>query len=71
MQSPVGFTLSELTEKTGRTEASIRSLLSRHKIKPLSYEAIYPPEALELITSAKRGRPAKKPVSPGPPPADN
>jgi len=61
MQSPLGYTVSELMEKSGKTEGAIRSLLSLHNIKPLSYEAVYPPEALELIANAKRGRPPKKP----------
>ena len=32
-------------------------MLSRHSIKPISYEAIYPPETLALIESVKKGRP--------------
>jgi len=52
-----GYTVSELMEKSGRSRASVVTLLSRHDIKPLSYEAIYPPDALDVILAAKRGRP--------------
>ena len=52
-----GYTVSELMEKSGKSRASVVTLLSRHDIKPLSYEAIYPPEALDVILAAKRGRP--------------
>jgi hypothetical protein len=56
-----GYTVSELAEKTGKTISAIQSWLSIHKIKPLSYEAIYPPETLESLLKAKRGRPPKQP----------
>jgi len=55
-----GYTVSELMQKTRKTRSAIESLLSLHKIKPLSYEAIYPPQALDMLLNAKRGRPAKK-----------
>ena len=54
-----GYTVSELMEKTGKSQTAIRSLLSLHNIKPVSYEAVYPHEALELLLNAKRGRPKK------------
>ena len=59
----VGYTVSELMEKTGKSQTAIRSLLSLHNIKPISYEAIYPHEALDVLLNAKRGRPSKKPPS--------
>jgi hypothetical protein len=57
----VGYTVSELMEKTGKTRSAIESLISLHKIKPLSYEAVYPLETLNLIKNARRGRPRKIP----------
>jgi len=59
-----GYTVSELMQKTGKTRSAVESWLSLHKIKPLSYEAIYPSETLTLLKNAKRGRPAKNPVDP-------
>jgi len=55
-----GYTVTELMQLTGKSRGAIKSLLANHDIKPLSYEAIYPTEALEVITNAKRGRPTKK-----------
>jgi hypothetical protein len=53
-----GYTASHLAELTGKTRHAIEQWLSSHDVKPLS-EALYPPETLEAIKSAKRGRPAK------------
>jgi hypothetical protein len=55
-----GYTVSELMKKTGKARHAIESWLSRHNIKPLSYEAIYPLDTLEKIMEAKRGRPPKQ-----------
>jgi hypothetical protein len=57
MKPITGYTVSELMEISRKSEGAIRSLLSRHNIKPISYEAIYPPETIEIIRGAKRGRP--------------
>ena len=54
-----GYTVSELAEKTKKSIPAIQSWLSRHNIKPLSYEAIYPPDILDKIKDIKRGRPPK------------
>jgi hypothetical protein len=62
-----GYTVSELAEKTGKTRHAVESWLSDHGIKPLSYEAIYPPDTLNMLLAARRGRP-KKPRDAGPPP---
>jgi hypothetical protein len=61
-----GITVSELMVATSLSESTIRNRLSRLGIKPLSYEAIYPPDTLDKIKAVKRGRPPKFP----PPPAD-
>jgi hypothetical protein len=61
-----GYTASQLAELTGKTRHAIESWLSLHKIKPLS-EAIYPPDTLDKIREAKRGRPSKKPGAQEPP----
>jgi hypothetical protein len=54
-----GYTVSELAELTNKSRHAVESWLSTHKIKPLSYEAIYPPDTLDKIKDAKRGRPPK------------
>jgi hypothetical protein len=54
-----GYTASQLAELTGKNRHAIESWLSNHKIKPLSYEALYPLDTLKKIREAKRGRPPK------------
>jgi hypothetical protein len=54
-----GYTASELAELTKKTRHAVESWLSTHGIKPLSYEAIYPADTLELLLASKRGRPPK------------
>ena len=54
-----GYTVTQLMEKTGKSRSAIMSILSRYQIKPLSYEARYPPETVETIMQAKVGRPPK------------
>jgi len=61
----IGYTVSELMEKSGKTRSAVESWLSIHKIKPLSYEAIYPPDILDRLIAAKRGRPKKPPEPKG------
>jgi hypothetical protein len=56
-----GYSIAELMEKTGKKRNTIEALLAIHKVKPVLSGYLYPPEALELIANAKRGRPAKKP----------
>jgi hypothetical protein len=53
-----GYTASQLADLTGKTRHAIESWLSLHKIKPLS-EALYPPDTLDKLREAKRGRPPK------------
>jgi hypothetical protein len=60
-----GITISELVEATGLRKNTIEVRIHRLGIKPLSYEAIYPPDTLEKIQSVSGpGHPAKKPKAP-------
>jgi len=54
-----GYTASELAEKAEKTRHAVEVWLSNHKIKPLSYEAIYPPDTLKKLLESRRGRPKK------------
>ncbi|MDR1325495.1 MAG: hypothetical protein LBK00_05615 [Treponema sp.] len=54
-----GITISELVEATGLRKNTIEVRIHRLGIKPLSYEALYPPDTLDRIKDAKRGRPKK------------
>jgi hypothetical protein len=56
-----GYTASELAELLNIPRYTVENRLSRFGIKPISREAIYPPEAYERLKNVKRGRP-KKPV---------
>jgi hypothetical protein len=58
-----GYTVSELAKKTGKTRHAVESLLSRHKVKPIVGEVLYPPEVIGLIKEARQGRP-RKPAAP-------
>ena len=55
-----GYTISELRTLTNKSRTALETWLSNHKIKPLTYEAIYPQEVLDMIRAARRGRPRKK-----------
>jgi hypothetical protein len=60
-----GLTLTEICSalKIKRKAAEMR--LYRAGIKPLTVEALYPPDTLDKIKEAKRGRPSKpKPDEP-------
>jgi hypothetical protein len=59
-----GYTVTELMEKSKKSRGSVESFISRHGIKPLSYEARYPTDTLEKLLNAKIGRPSKKTASP-------
>jgi len=54
-----GLTTSELAELLKLPIETVRRRLTRAGIKPITHEAIYPPEALDLIRNAKVGRPKK------------
>jgi hypothetical protein len=58
-----GYTVSELAKLTGKKRHTVETWLSYHQVKPLNSELLYPPDTLERIRAAKRGRPPK--------PADN
>jgi hypothetical protein len=54
-----GLTMSDMIEITGLKKGTIAARLSRLKIKPVSYEAVYPHDTIARILSVKRGRPPK------------
>jgi hypothetical protein len=56
-----GFTVSEMAQILGIKENTIGHRLFLAKIKPLTYKAVYPENALETIKSmSKVGRPKKE-----------
>jgi hypothetical protein len=59
MPDEEGYTVTELMEKTKKSRGAVESFISRHGIKPVSYEARYPKDTLKRILAAKRGRPPK------------
>ncbi|MCL2138808.1 MAG: hypothetical protein FWH41_04680 [Treponema sp.] len=60
MKTIIGYTISDLMEKTGKSRNAIESWICIHKIKPLTNEVIYPPDTLDKLLRARRGRPPKK-----------
>ena len=63
MKSLPGYTVSELMKESGKSRSAVESWISRHKVKPVSYEARYPEEILVELKKTTRGRP-KKPGTP-------
>jgi hypothetical protein len=55
-----GYTVTELMKESKKSRGSVESFISRHGIKPLSYEARYPEDTLEKLLKAKVGRPKKQ-----------
>jgi len=60
-----GITISEMAKELNLKRHAVEVRLSRAGIKPLTMEAIYPPDTLDKIREAPRGRP-KKQVNPEP-----
>jgi hypothetical protein len=54
-----GWTIREMAEKLELPEHTVQVRVSRAGIKPITREAIYPPDTLERIREAPMGRPPK------------
>jgi len=55
-----GVTISEIVQKTKKSRHAVEAWLSRHNIKPIIGEFLYPPETLNAIQNAPgKGRPRK------------
>jgi predicted transcriptional regulator len=54
-----GITISEMAKELGKKRHTVEQRLIRFGIKPITYEALYDPEVLEIIKDSKRGRPPK------------
>ena len=53
------MTLTEMAKSLGVPQRTVERRIQRAGIKPLSREAIYPPDTLDKIKDAKPGRPKK------------
>jgi predicted ArsR family transcriptional regulator len=58
-----GLTLTEMAKKLGIPQRTVERRIQRAGIKPLSREAIYPSDTLDIIKDVKMGRPKKQPES--------
>jgi hypothetical protein len=60
-----GWTIREMAERLELPEHTVQVRVSRAGIKPITREAIYPPDTLDRIREAPMGRPpkAKQPES--------
>jgi predicted ArsR family transcriptional regulator len=54
-----GLTASEMASKLKIPLKTVKKRLERAGIKPLTQEAVYPENALEIIKNIKMGRPKK------------
>jgi predicted ArsR family transcriptional regulator len=54
-----GITISEMAERLGIPKYTVENRLSRAGIQPVFSGSLYPPDTLDKIKEAKRGRPAK------------
>ena len=60
MKEMNGLTLSEISKELGIPVNTLRQRITRLGIKPLSQEAIYPPEVLDILRNVPgKGRPRK------------
>jgi hypothetical protein len=55
-----GWTVREMAAELGIPEHTVQVRVSRAGIKPITREAIYPPDTLDRIREAPMGRPPKK-----------
>ena len=65
-----GLTATEMAEKLNLKIKTVKKRLEAANIRPLTKEAVYPLEALEIISKVSMGRP-KKPVKSPPENSDN
>jgi len=56
-----GITISYMAKCLGISYQTAARRIERAGIKPLTYEALYPPDTLDKIREAHRGRPKKSP----------
>ncbi|MDR1324898.1 MAG: hypothetical protein LBK00_02555 [Treponema sp.] len=61
-----GITISELIEAIGLRKTPLKSVSIGLALSPCPYEALYPPDTLDRIKDAKRGRPPKAKPEPLP-----
>jgi hypothetical protein len=54
-----GWTIRELAEILGIPPNTVKQRVFQAGIKPITREAIYPPDTLDLIKEAPMGRPKK------------
>ena len=54
-----GITLSELVAETGKSRHAIEQWLFNHGIEPIFSGSVYPPDTLDKLREARRGRPPK------------
>jgi hypothetical protein len=62
-----GLTINEMCEVLNLPFKTVEARIQRAGIKPITRQAIYPPETLEIIKNIKMGRPRKKPDTPDQP----
>jgi len=56
------ITMSEMSDRSGKTANAIKQWLFNHDIKPVSREALYDPAVLDaLLAASPPGRPKKQP----------
>jgi transcriptional regulator with XRE-family HTH domain len=54
-----GWTLKELAKELGISPNTVKQRVFQAGIKPITREAIYPPDTLDKIREAPMGRPKK------------
>jgi hypothetical protein len=60
-----GLTINEMCETLNLPFKTVEARIQRAGIKPITRQAVYPPETLEIIKNIKIGRPPKaKPEEP-------
>jgi hypothetical protein len=55
-----GLTINEMCEALNLPFKTVEARIQRAGIKPITRQAVYPPETLEIIKNIKMGRPKKE-----------
>ena len=62
MEEPItatGYTIPQLARLSNKNRSAVEAWLSINNEKPVINQVLYPPETLEKLLKAKRGRPPK------------
>ena len=60
MNSMTGITIDEMCEKLGLSFKTVSARIYRAGLKPITRQALYAPDTIDIISNVTMGRPPKK-----------